>query len=335
MRKSVLSWLMSLSGDREQSLLGRQRFVIFIITAIAVITFNVLSLFYQPLTPVARIFAIVVSSLAADLIAAYFLGLLHLRANLTILLVIAQLQNVIELVTYAQVYTPELDIYIITDVMISILILMAALVSFLRYSPSVVAVLSLLSYARVIYVVDSELLSGLFVIYFFILAGVIIYDSLAVHTMLLIDEEKMNLTEEFTAFIKATGLSREDIKGYASLSRNLGASTEQARGILMSMRPWAQHNLISSVEAMLKEVDSDRVFLKKVFPTLTETQLSIVQLIIMGKKQKEICLRLGKTASNVSAQRSLIRSKLGLSSADNLRTCLLSAVQQYKNGTRL
>ena len=161
--------------------------------------------------------------------------------------------------------------------------------------------------------------------------AVIIYDSLAARTTLLIDEEKVNLTDEFTAFIKATGLSRDDIKGYASLSKNFGSSTDQAREILMSMRPMAQQNLVASVKAMLREEDSDRHLLHKVFPSFTETQLSIAQLILQDKKQAEICRKLGKSENNISTQRSNIRSKMNLSPNDNLREALQKAVQEWND----
>ncbi|MBR1509569.1 MAG: hypothetical protein IJ623_02825 [Bacteroidales bacterium] len=330
MAKGISSWLLSLSGDREQSLLGKERFIIFMITSIALIVINIVSVFTQPLEAAARISAIVEVVVAALLVGMYFWGKIHLRAALTTLLIVAQLQNVVEIFTYAHHYSAGLDQYFITDFLTSILLVMTALVTYLRYSPTVLAALSLFSYTYVLLNVESALLSNLFVIYLFILVAVILYDSIATRTTLLIDEEKVNLTEEFTAFMKATGISRDDIKGYSSLSRNFGASTEQAREILMSMKPWAQHNLVSSVDAMLREEMSDRTFLKKVFPGFTETQISIAQLIIQGKRQTEICLRLGKSESNISAQRSNMRSKLELRPEDNLHEALISIVRAQR-----
>lgn len=329
--RSIHQWLLGLSGDRESSLLGKQRFIIFIITAFALLALNVFSFFTQPLHTEAFISAVITAALTAVVVFSYFYWKIPLRWALTSVVLLAAIQNLTEVITYCLNYTPEVDLYIISDLLMSILLVMTALVSYLRFSPSIVSALSIFSYVFVLVMVDSELLSGLFPVFLFILVAVIIYDSLAARTTLLIDEEKVNLTDEFTAFIKATGLSRDDIKGYSSLSKNFGSSTDQAREILMSMRPIAQHNLVTSVKAMLLEEASDRHLLSKVFPSFTETQLSIAHLILQDKKQAEICRKLGKSENNISTQRSNIRSKMNLSPDDNLKEALQKAVQEWND----
>ena len=326
--KNTFKRIPGLSGDRESSYLGKQRNVIFMITASALFILNILSVFTQPLLPVSMTSAVLTALVALLLCICYTLRRIPLRWALALLLIVAQLQNVVECVSYALHYTPELDLYIIADILTSILLVMASLVSYLRYSPTIVSALSLLTYCVILVEVSSPLLSGLFPFYLFILVAVILYDSLAVRTTLLIDEERANMTDEFTAFIQESGLTLDDIKGYSSLSRNFGASTEEVREILETMKPATRKNLLSSVSALLREDKSSTNQLRKVFPTFSETQLAIAQLIIQDEKLPEISRKLGKSESNISAQRSMIRNKLSLGPGDNLRMALLDALEK-------
>ncbi len=329
-KNNFIDWLLGLSGDRETSLLGKQRFVVFLFTDVALIVLNTLSIFTQPLEKPAIISAIFISVVSALLMILYFMRMLPLRGAITLLLVIAQAQNVVEMVTYSYHYSEPIQQFIITDILTSLLLVMTAFLAYLHFSPTIVSVLSIFSYAFVLFKVNSPLLEGLFPVYLFILVTIILYDSLVARTVFYIDEEKVELTDEFTAFIQASGLSRDDIKGYSALSRNYGTSTASTREILMTMKPRAQQNLMESVMAVLREENSDRNILHKIFPSFTETQLSIAQLIIQDKKLSEICMRLGKSENNISAQRSNIRAKLNLSPEDNLRDALVNAVEQWR-----
>ena len=46
-------------------------------------------------------------------------------------------------------------------------------------------------------------------------------------------------------------------------------------------------------------------------------------MILQDKRQNDICIRLGKSASNINSQRSHIRRKLALAPADDLKEALL------------
>ena len=89
-------------------------------------------------------------------------------------------------------------------------------------------------------------------------------------------------------------------------------------------------NELHSVATTLREADADRSALRRIFPEFSETQLSIAQLIIQGKRTSEICRLLDKSESNITAQRTHIRTKMGLRSEENLRESLLCAVVQRR-----
>ena len=69
-------------------------------------------------------------------------------------------------------------------------------------------------------------------------------------------------------------------------------------------------NELHSVATTLREADADRSALRRIFPEFSETQLSIAQLIIQGKRTSEICRLLDKSESNITAQRTHIRTKM-------------------------
>lgn len=64
------------------------------------------------------------------------------------------------------------------------------------------------------------------------------------------------------------------------------------------------------------------------FPQLTPSEIEICRLILQGKRLNEICLILGKEKSNITSQRSHIRSKLNITDP---RADLLTQLQAQLN----
>lgn len=251
--------------------MGKQRSVIFLVTTGVLCSLNVLSLFTQPLTPVARVSAVATAAAAAILLLAWCFRKSLLRRGLAAVLMLSLGQNIVESVSYVQHYASAFDPFIVTDILTSLLMVMAALVAFLRYTPTILSALSVLTIIYVVFKADSPLLWAIFPVYVLILITVIIYDSLA-----------------------------------------------------------AQRNVLHSVATTLREGDADRSALRRIFPEFSETQLSIAQLIIQGKRTSEICRLLDKTEGNITAQRTHIRTKMGLRPEENLRESLLGAVVEWR-----
>ena len=91
-----------------------------------------------------------------------------------------------------------------------------------------------------------------------------------------------------------------------------------------------RENIVGGVLAVKAQNDSSREQLLTVFPELTPSQISIAQLILQDKKLTEICRILGKTENNVSAQRSKIRSVLGLAPETQLKDALEERLNSYR-----
>ena len=62
---------------------------------------------------------------------------------------------------------------------------------------------------------------------------------------------------------------------------------------------------------------------RRACPELTPSEAEICAMILQDKRQNDICIRLGKSASNINSQRSHIRRKLALAPADDLKEALL------------
>ena len=105
--------------------------------------------------------------------------------------------------------------------------------------------------------------------------------------------------------------------------------TEKTRLILNNMDDRVRDKIVGGVLAVKAQKESARAILEKVFPDFTPTQISIAQLILQDKKLTEICRTLGKTENNISAQRSKIRSTLGIESEVSLKEALQERLDAY------
>lgn len=165
--------------------MARQRSIIFIVTTVALCAFNVVSLFTQPLFPVAQVSAVLTAGTATVLFVVWCFRKVPPFKGLAAVLLLSLGQNIVEYVSYVQHYEAAFDIPLIVDILTTILLVMAALVSYLRYVPLLIASLSLLSYVYLLIRTDSPLLTAIFPVYVFILVAVIVYDSLTGHKNML------------------------------------------------------------------------------------------------------------------------------------------------------
>ena len=79
-----------------------------------------------------------------------------------------------------------------------------------------------------------------------------------------------------------------------------------------------------------EQVQSYKDLMGRVFPMLSPGQREICHLIIQGHKLAEVCRILQKSESNVTAQRTYIRSKLGVQKGEVLREALLKRLFEYQ-----
>ena len=315
--------------SRENNTLGRQRLVLFEFTALLSFVQFLFVLIFHDQVPLLLAADILTMILSGTLFALYLSGHINVSTASFILYVALQVLNCVQMVVHMVQNDPNVESLVLQHVYMGALLILAAILSHLKYCPAVLSAISFLSFIFCVWKLHGGHLLSFVPIFLLSLIGVIIYDIIAAHGNMLHQEENLRIKRIVLDFMKVSGLSLEDLKEITILSRNPSAQTERTRALLASMDARARNNLVGSVLAVKAQNDTSRETLMAAFPNLTGTQISICQLILQDYKQADLCRTLGKSESNISAQRSKIRSALGLSQEQNLRDVLQERLDLY------
>lgn len=105
-------------------------------------------------------------------------------------------------------------------------------------------------------------------------------------------------------------------------------SKQQISEVLELVGEKAEKNIRKKVRYLMEQEQIDYTRLSEKLPELTRSEIEICDLILKGCKLLEICYKLNKTETNISSQRSHIRTKLGLSPKENLKDVLRKKMMQ-------
>lgn len=89
-----------------------------------------------------------------------------------------------------------------------------------------------------------------------------------------------------------------------------------------------KHNLVKVARRIHDSSVAKEERIKKCFPQLSPTEITVCQLVMTGHSQKDIARIMDKTENNISTVRGNIRRKIGLETAQDLRQYLLGAVSK-------
>lgn len=128
-------------------------------------------------------------------------------------------------------------------------------------------------------------------------------------------------------------MKREQMRSYIFLGRKTYPSSIVEK-LVNDLDPETARNLIINMHAYTTEAKSVLRRLRKNLPELTPSERDICLLIILGKKQGEICRLLNKSKSNINTQRVNIRKKLMLKPEENLYESLKRAVESHRKQTQ-
>ncbi|SFG65037.1 regulatory protein, luxR family [Prevotella sp. KH2C16] len=113
-------------------------------------------------------------------------------------------------------------------------------------------------------------------------------------------------------------MDRSQLLDYIQLAKRKNLSPQETNMFLSSFGTEAKENFLANVDMLVRHQLTSNKLLDDKLPNLTPSEKEIVRLVIQGLRLSEICTRLGKTESNVCAQHSRIRKKMGLAPEDNL-----------------
>ncbi|MEG2061749.1 MAG: hypothetical protein RRY33_07820 [Alistipes sp.] len=216
------------------------------------------------------------------------------------------------------------DGIIILDMTLMLSCFLIAYLSNIRYINIVIVVASLITYIAAIVITDSFVLMTMlpafcimFLLYSFF-ANVM--NRMIAHIAL----ENVEVRSEQRDLSLRYEENKRHLNALISLTNGEPLSKEQIQIVISMVGRHAEKNLRDKVRYLVEQERIDYDTLATRLPELAPSEIAICDLILKGKKLKEICTMLDKTESNISSQRSHIRAKLGLTLQESLQEVLES-----------
>ena len=314
--------------SRESTIIGRQRLVFFLAVSVMSIVLTMSSFALHPKTPALTFVDISAVIITALLMFLYFKDKINIRLSITAVFILLQLELSAQKITFATIGTAEANALILQASFLSLLLITLSLVCFLKYSPTIISVISIFTYMLCLTIDSNVVLRTFLPVYLVVLIGAILYDLFTIRAVMNMEVENNNLRQEIMDFFYATGLDEESMSDIARISRESGKS-EGMRELLSRMDPSIRARLVGGLSAIRQEEDASRKSIMAAFPMLTPAQVTICQLILQDKKLAEICKITGKSEGNITSQRSRIRSILELGPDDVLKDVLSERLKSY------
>ena len=216
----------------------------------------------------------------------------------------------------------------------SILAIVFLVMSFVKYTPFVVAAISLTTYGSVAKYLGEPSLWNVFIFFILVEGLLCLLGELLRRNVRNVQTENSALQHRESTLMRAIRLNPAEVEGYLRMSRTSDPTEEDVDRLFEMLTPVSQQNLINAVRIHLKQHLMDDCDLEEIFPCLTKSEIQVAKLILEGKKRSEMALLLGKTGNNIDVVRTHIRSKLGVQKEEDLQRFLKERVMETKNNKR-
>ena len=212
----------------------------------------------------------------------------------------------------------------------SLLAIFFLVMSFVRFTPFIVSIISVTSYGCVASYLHEPALWQLFGFFLFVQFFLCVLGELLQHNVMSVSKENTELHHRETTLMRAVRLNKREIEAYLRMSSNDHPSPEDTDRLFSMLKPKSQRNLVNAVRLHLKNHLMDNCDLARRFPCLTKSETDVCRLILAGKKRSEISLLLDKTENNVDVTRYHIRKKLNVPQEEDLRQHLVALLVERK-----
>ncbi|MEG1580460.1 MAG: hypothetical protein RR386_04285 [Bacteroidaceae bacterium] len=313
-------------------MIGRQRVAVFIYPSFILVIGVLFSL--CNLTGPQQLFFKIANSIhglcAILLVGSYVHHRLSLVTASSILCILTQVEISSETIYCAFQKTPYFIALIIGNMVLSAIVLLLSVMAYLRVIPYVIASVSLLGFGISIYLTGNEVLENFFLVFFLaFLALSFLGWKLTTNTSEM-EKENSNLKEEQQQVLDVFQVSKKQMQSYMMLAQHQKTTLkpEKTAELLGILGGAAERQIRENVAYYLKQSALDFEKLQERLPELSTSELEICALILKEKKLKEVSEELGKTPSNITCQRTNIRTKLGLKKDENLYQCLRTRMEK-------
>lgn len=211
---------------------------------------------------------------------------------------------------------------IIANVTLSAVVLLLGIISYLRITPIIVAILSLGTYSISIYLTDNGELEHFFVVFIVIFIALVLMGYSMTSSITRLNKENSELKHERRVVLDIFRLTDHELHSYIKLAKEKKLEPAKTAEILTAVGDVAEKQILDNVALYIRQSSIEFEKLHERLPELSASELEICALILKEKKLKKISELLGKSRSNITCQRTNIRSKLGLRKEDNLYDAL-------------
>lgn len=255
---------------------------------------------------------------------------LTVPAAFSLVALVAQVTIVGRFAYFATVRPDHFLQLIILNQVTSLLAIVFLVMSFVKYTPFIIAAISLSSFGSIAVYLNEPSLWKSFSFFVLVKCLLCVLGELLRRNVQSVQTENTALQHREAALLRAIRLNPREIEGYLRMSRSSSPTGEEVDRLFEMLKPTSQQNLINAVRIHLKQHLMEECELDTVFSGLTKSEIEVATLILQGKKRSEICQLLNKKENNIDVVRTHIRRKLGVQKEEDLQEFLTEWVIKKK-----
>ena len=261
---------------------------------------------------------------------AYFMKKIRLNTAFYFILISIHVEIGIEIIYCSTIDGyPYQRLLIMGNIILSVLFTMFSLCAYMSKTTVQISLISVLAYTACVFITHGPFLTNYLPIIVIIFTVKSLFGTLLHKNIYCLQQENNMLKEEEAMLIKSLQVNREELFAFAKLiSRE--SPEDNINSLLDIIGEKARKTLFAALDTHLKEEKSRLEIIKKVYPELSPSELSICRLILQDKTVSQIGEELHRSSGNITSQRSNIRAKLGLKKEDNLKEALQERMKQYE-----
>jgi DNA-binding CsgD family transcriptional regulator len=311
--------------SRAESTIGRHQFIVYLLHSALVtivITMQLAGLGgSQDALPVTM--SLVHLAVCLTMLTLFLRRRLSVQAAFTTVALVAQGTILCRFYYFSHVRPEQYLQFILLNQITSLLAVVFLVMCFVKYTPSVVTVISLTAFAALAAHLEEPALWRTFAFFSGVQFFLCVLGELMWRNVLHMQTENTDLHRRESALMHAVRLNEREIEGYLRMSSSDQPSADDVDRLFAMLKPKSQRNLINAVRQHLKHHLKDGARLSETFPMLTKSELDVCALVIQGKKRGEIAQLLDKTENNIDVVRTHIRRKLNVPNDRDLRNFLM------------
>lgn len=260
----------------------------------------------------------------------WFARRLSISTAFSVVALVAQATIVCRFVYFAQVRPENFLQLILVNQITSTLAVVFLVMCFVKYTPFVVAAISLMAYGGVASYLREPSLSNVFFFFIVVQFFLCMLGEMLRRNVRHVQTENTDLHHRKSALMHAVRLNEREIEAYLRISNDDDPTPDDTDRLFAMLKPKSQRNIIHAVRLHLQSHLMDDCDLARIFPMLTKSEVAVCNLVLQGKKRSEICQLLDKTEKNIDVVRTHVRRKLNVPADQDLRKYLMELLADKK-----